>query len=61
MMEKDETYRKFLLNKEQKHLNDSLEEFERLQKPELTALVPNLTNRDPEDAFSTVPYEKGCC
>ncbi|XP_063725420.1 leukotriene A-4 hydrolase-like isoform X2 [Symsagittifera roscoffensis] len=60
VMEKDESYRKFLLNKEQKHLNDSLEEFERLQKPELTALVPNLTNRDPEDAFSAVPYEKGC-
>ncbi|KAJ1981922.1 Leucyl aminopeptidase yscIV [Dimargaris xerosporica] len=25
-----------------------------------TALVPNLENEDPDDAFSTVPYEKGC-
>ena len=60
VMVKDEVYRKFLLVKAQKHLNDSLVEFEDLNKPELTALVPNLTNRDPEDAFSGVPYEKGC-
>ncbi|KAF2351754.1 Peptidase M1 leukotriene A4 hydrolase/aminopeptidase C-terminal [Trinorchestia longiramus] len=25
----------------------------------LTALVPDLTNVDPDDAFSTIPYEKG--
>ena len=25
----------------------------------LTALCPNLTNVDPDDAFSVVPYEKG--
>ena len=27
--------------------------------PGLTALVPDLTNVDPDDAFSSVPYEKG--
>ncbi|XP_046747332.1 leukotriene A-4 hydrolase [Diprion similis] len=26
---------------------------------QLTKLVPNLTNVDPDDAFSTIPYEKG--
>ena len=26
---------------------------------EYTKLVPNLTGVDPDDAFSTVPYEKG--
>ena len=26
----------------------------------LTALVVNLTGVDPDDAFSSVPYEKGC-
>ena len=28
-------------------------------KDPLTALVVNLTGVDPDDAFSTVPYEKG--
>lgn len=26
---------------------------------QLTKLIPNLTGVDPDDAFSTVPYEKG--
>lgn len=26
---------------------------------EFTKLIPNLTNTDPDDSFSTIPYEKG--
>jgi leukotriene-A4 hydrolase len=33
---------------------------EQLKKtPELTALVPDLAGVDPDDSFSSVPYEKG--
>jgi leukotriene-A4 hydrolase len=28
-------------------------------QPQLTALVPDITEVDPDDAFSSVPYEKG--
>eukprot|EP01133_Synstelium_polycarpum_P006777 gene6777-7877_t len=38
-----------------RHLTDDIPKF----KPELTALRPNLDGIDPDDAFSSVPYEKG--
>jgi hypothetical protein len=41
----------------QKELDDSLERFK--DKPELTLLRTHLQGVDPDDAFSSVPYEKG--
>lgn len=38
------------------YLKESLEQ---LENGPLTALVPDLTETDPDDAFSHVPYEKG--
>lgn len=38
-------------------LRDSIKAFE--DRPELTALVPDLTRIDPDDSFNRVPYEKG--
>ena len=40
-----------------KALSDSIEEFG--ENHEFTKLVPDLKGKDPDDAFSTVPYEKG--
>jgi leukotriene-A4 hydrolase len=39
------------------HLEESVVAFK--DQMELTALVPDLTDVDPDDAFSSVPYEKG--
>ena len=39
------------------HLEESVAAFK--DQMELTALVPDLTDVDPDDAFSSVPYEKG--
>lgn len=41
----------------QKDLDDALERFR--DKPELTLLRTHLAGVDPDDAFSSVPYEKG--
>ena len=41
----------------QKDLEEALERFR--DKPELTRLRTHLSGVDPDDAFSTVPYEKG--
>jgi len=41
----------------QKDLDDSLERFQ--DRPELTVLRTHLAGVDPDDAFSSVPYEKG--
>ncbi|HSB18446.1 MAG TPA: M1 family metallopeptidase [Anaeromyxobacteraceae bacterium] len=41
----------------QKELDDSLERFQ--DKPELTVLRTHLEGVDPDDAFSSIPYEKG--
>jgi leukotriene-A4 hydrolase len=41
----------------QKELDEALERFK--DKPELTRLRTHLTGVDPDDAFSSVPYEKG--
>lgn len=40
-------------------LRSSVEHFEKIGQPEFNALVPKLDNINPDDAFSTVPYEKG--
>lgn len=39
------------------HLEDSITAFK--DHPGLTALVPDIAGVDPDDAFSSVPYEKG--
>jgi leukotriene-A4 hydrolase len=41
------------------HLVESLEMYDAQKKPELTKMVPDLTKVDPDDAFSSLPYEKG--
>mmetsp|Transcript_51 Transcript_51/g.91 ORF Transcript_51/g.91 Transcript_51/m.91 type:complete len:663 (-) Transcript_51:3241-5229(-) len=42
------------------HLDDDIEFFTETQKlPHLTKLRPDLTLVDPDDSFSSVPYEKG--
>ena len=40
------------------HLEESVAAFHD-HSPGLTALVPDITGVDPDDAFSSVPYEKG--
>ena len=40
-----------------KALTDSIKEFG--DDHEFTKLIPDLKGKDPDDAFSTVPYEKG--
>ncbi|EGC29991.1 leukotriene A4 hydrolase [Dictyostelium purpureum] len=42
-----------------KHLHDDVEQFKKIDQEPLTALKPNLDGIDPDDAFSSVPYEKG--
>ncbi|KAF2069292.1 hypothetical protein CYY_009390 [Polysphondylium violaceum] len=42
-----------------KHLQDDIDLFAHNCQSELTALIPNLDGIDPDDAFSSVPYEKG--
>ncbi len=39
------------------HLEESVQAFK--DQPGLTALVPDIQGVDPDDAFSSVPYEKG--
>jgi len=41
-------------------LKDSIEEFRTKGQMGFTRLVPTLGASDPDDAFSSVPYEKGC-
>ena len=55
----DENLRKFTALKGLESLNDDFETFRQQNKFDLTALVPDLTSSDPEDAFCRVPYEKG--
>lgn len=40
-------------------LASSVEGFLARGQPEFTKLVPDLSGVDPDDAFSSVPYEKG--
>ena len=41
-----------------KALKETITAFE--EAPLLTAMVPDLNKIDPDDSFSSVPYEKGC-
>lgn len=41
------------------HLAESIALYERRGEMAYTALIPDLTGVDPDDAFSSVPYEKG--
>lgn len=40
------------------HLQESLDRFEELKQPQYTKMIPDLSRVDPDDAFSSVPYEK---
>ncbi|TPX36075.1 leukotriene-A4 hydrolase [Synchytrium endobioticum] len=43
-----------------KALQESIDHFDEIKRPELSALLPDLTGGvDPDDVFSSVPYEKG--
>ncbi|KAI8801906.1 peptidase family M1-domain-containing protein [Cladochytrium replicatum] len=42
-----------------KALKESCKHYEEIGTPEYTALVPKLDGIDPDDAYSSVPYEKG--
>ncbi|KAI9324116.1 peptidase family M1-domain-containing protein [Zopfochytrium polystomum] len=43
----------------EKALKESVEHFEKTGHPEYSCLCPRLANVDPDDVFSSVPYEKG--
>ena len=53
----DELYRDFSAIIGWKALEDSVEQFR--GNPDFTKLVTDLGGKDPDDAFSSVPYEKG--
>ncbi|TPX57955.1 leukotriene-A4 hydrolase [Powellomyces hirtus] len=42
-----------------KALTESVEHYDDIKRPEFTCLCPRLENEDPDEAFSSVPYEKG--
>nr|OQO23540.1 Leukotriene A-4 hydrolase [Rachicladosporium sp. CCFEE 5018] len=54
---KDNRYRDFSALLGWKALSDSIAQFG--EDHEFTKLMPNLEGKDPDDAFSSVPYEKG--
>ncbi|OQO02660.1 Leukotriene A-4 hydrolase [Cryoendolithus antarcticus] len=54
---KDDRYRDFSALLGWKALSDSIAQFG--ADHEFTKLMPNLEGKDPDDAFSSVPYEKG--
>lgn len=39
-------------------LTESVHRFEELKQPQFTKMIPDLQKQDPDDAFSSVPYEK---
>jgi len=41
------------------HLIDSVKQYEEMKLPALTKMMPDLTKIDPDDSFSSLPYEKG--
>lgn len=53
----DERYRDFSAIIGWKALSDSIKNYG--EDHEFTKLIPNLIGKDPDDAFSSVPYEKG--
>ncbi|KAI9207265.1 peptidase family M1-domain-containing protein [Polychytrium aggregatum] len=42
-----------------KALKESIDHYDEIKTPQYTALVPELGGVDPDDSFSSVPYEKG--
>ncbi|KAJ3135866.1 Leukotriene A-4 hydrolase [Geranomyces variabilis] len=42
-----------------KALTESVDHYAEIKRPEFTCLCPRLENQDPDEAFSSVPYEKG--
>ncbi|KAI9096655.1 peptidase family M1-domain-containing protein [Phlyctochytrium arcticum] len=42
-----------------KALQESIDHFDEIKRPEFSCMCPRLANEDPDDAFSSVPYEKG--
>ncbi|KAI8914307.1 peptidase family M1-domain-containing protein [Gorgonomyces haynaldii] len=42
-----------------RNLRNSIDHFDEIKKPEYTCLCPKLHGIDPDDVFSSVPYEKG--
>ncbi|KAJ3319362.1 Leukotriene A-4 hydrolase [Boothiomyces sp. JEL0866] len=42
-----------------KHLQESVDHFEEIKCPQYSCLCPRLHGEDPDDVFSSVPYEKG--
>lgn len=55
----DAAYYDFLAQIDYPRLRDDVERFARNGTPEYSALVPLLGEVDPDDVFSSVPYEKG--
>lgn len=53
----DDRYRSFSALIGWKALSDSIENFG--EDHEFTKLIPDLKGKDPDDAFSSIPYEKG--
>ena len=49
----------FKAQRGQIHLADDVELFMKNGNPQYTKLVPDLEGVDPDDVFSSVPYEKG--
>ena len=47
------------LNVYWKCLLPQIDQFHSIGKPELTSLIPKMNGIHPDDAFSTIPYEKG--
>jgi leukotriene-A4 hydrolase len=56
--EHGEEYAKFHAMIGYNHLVESLDRFEELKQTQYTKMIPDLTKQDPDDAFSSVPYEK---
>lgn len=42
-----------------KSLRDAVDQFQSIGKPELTPLIPKMNGIHPDDAYSTIPYERG--
>lgn len=39
-------------------LQEDIKSYREINRTELTKLIPSMDHVDPEDAFSTIPYEK---
>jgi len=55
----DKKYFSFIHHGGWSHLEESVQHLTEIGNSSYTRLVPNLKNVDPDDSFSSVPYEKG--